>query len=84
MDRLNQAAANDFPQNFVQKFLAHRVDDAAGTFMLKVRWIGWGPDHDTEEPIHTMVEDDPHRVEEYLRQHADEDVCARYLQEYFP
>ena len=51
--------------------------------LLKVRWIGWGREGDSEEPIHNLVEGDPHRVEEYLSQYRDEDDCGRYLEEYF-
>ena len=28
-------------------------------------------------PIHTLAVDDPHRVEEYLRQHQGDDDCWR-------
>ena len=83
MDRLLEAARRDFHQDFIQKFVGHRVHPTTGVFLLKVRWIGWGAAGDTEEPIHTMVEDDPHRVEEYLSQRQGDDDCRRYLDEYF-
>ena len=85
MDRskLEEAARRDFPQNFIQEIRAHRVDPGQGVLMLRVRWLGWGPESDTDEPIHQLVEDDPHRVEAYLSEHRDDEVCARYLQEYF-
>ena len=81
--QLLEAARKDFPHNFIQKFVGHSVDENTGVFLLRVRWIGWGKEADSDEPIHTMVEDDPHRVEEYLHEHQDDSVCARYLQEYF-
>ena len=37
-----------------------------GVFLLKVKWVGWGREGDTEEPMHNMVADDPYRVEEYI------------------
>ena len=83
MKRMKEAAQRDFPQNFVDKFVGHEVDDTHGVFTLRVRWMGFGPEWDTDEPIHNMVEDVPHMVEDYLHQHADDEVCARYLQEYF-
>ena len=60
----------------IQKFIGHRVHPSTGVFLLKVRWVGWGAAGDTEEPIHTMVADDPHRVEEYLSQRQDDDTAA--------
>ena len=83
MDRLRAAARRDFPQNFIASFRGHRVDEDTGTMMITVRWLGWGPEDDSEEPIHRLVEDDPPRVDAYLRAHRDEIVCAQYLLEYF-
>ena len=81
---LLDAARRDFPQNFVKSIVGHRVDQAHGVFTLKVRWLGWGPQEDTYEPIHTLAADAPHFVEDYLSQHREDETCARYLQEYFP
>ena len=69
--------------NFVQKIVCHRVHPNTEVFLLKVRWVGWGKEGDSEEPIHNLVEDDPHRVEEYLSQRQTDDDCRRYLKEYF-
>ena len=81
--QLLAAARNDFPLNFVQKIIGHKVDEGTAVFLLKVRWVGWGAMGDTWEPIHTLAQDDPHRVEEYLTLHRDDDDCGRYLEEYF-
>ena len=83
LQQLLEAARRDFPTNFIQKLLGHRIHPKTGVMLLKVRWIGWGREGDSEEPIHNLVEDDPHRVEEYLSQHRDDDDCGRYLEEYF-
>lgn len=81
--QLLDAARKDFPQNFIQKFVGHHVDDENGVFLLTVRWLGWSKEADFDEPIHTLVQDDPPRVEDYLHEHRDDDTCTRYLSEYF-
>ena len=81
--QLLASARKDFPLDFIQKIIGHRKDDKTATFLLKVRWVGWGSTGDTWEPIHTLAEDDPHRVEEYLTAHRADDDCGRYLAEYF-
>ena len=70
--------------NFIKNIIEHRVDEDDDTFELKVRWLGWGAEADTWEPIHQLVEDAPHHVEEYLRGHDASEACNRYLKEYFP
>ena len=62
------AARRDFPfpTNFIQKLLGHRIHPKTGVMLIKVRWIGWGREGDSEEIIHNLVDDDPHRIEECL------------------
>ena len=83
MARLKEQAAQDYPQDFIKKIVGHKVDKKTGVFLLRVNWVGYTSDFDTDEPIHNLVEDDPHRVEEYLREHIAEENCGRYLREYF-
>ena len=66
---------------FIQMLLGHRVHPKTGIMLMNVRWIGWGREGDSEEPVHNLVEDDPHRVEECLSHHRDDDDCGRCLEE---
>ena len=79
--RLVAAAQRDYPQNFVKSLRAHRTMD--GALQVKVRWMGWTPAHDTWEPVHTLAEDVPERLQQYLRAHANDAVCKTTLQQYF-
>jgi hypothetical protein len=54
-----EAAKCDFPDNLVKALKGHRVDGAQGVLVIRVRWMGFGPPHDTEEQIHRLVEDVP-------------------------
>ena len=54
-----------------------------GALQVKVRWMGWTPAHDTWEPVHTLAEDVPERLQQYLRAHADDAVCEAMLKQYF-
>ena len=52
-EQILRAARRDFPINFIQKLVGHRVHPDTGVMLLKVRWIGWGREGDTEEPTST-------------------------------
>jgi transposase InsO family protein len=84
VEALLRAARHDYPHNFVKGIRDHRVEPQHGVFQLKVRWVGWGAEGDTWEPIHAIAEDAPHFVEDYLAQNRDSEACERYLNEYFP
>ena len=66
----------------IKRFVKHRCDKA-GTLLITVRWFGYDVAHDTEEPVHNLVEDAPGLVEEYLRLHDNEGVCKRMMDGYF-
>ena len=80
--RIEREALKDYPDNVVKRFVSHRRDKR-GTFLIRVRWLGYDEAHDTEEPVHNLAKDVPGLVEEYLTVHKGEKACARMLKRYF-
>ena len=80
--RIEREALKDYPDNVVKRFVSHHKDKK-GTFMIRVRWLGYDQAHDTDEPIHNLAKDVPNLVEEYLTLHKGEKACDRMLKRYF-
>ena len=79
---IEKAALHDYPNNFVQQLLDHRMDNDG--LKIKVRWLGFDATHDSWEPLSTLVQDVPELVEEYLYSKRADRRCARALRRYFP
>ena len=79
---IERAALHDYPNNFVQQLLDHKMDGS--TFKMKVRWLGFDRTHDSWEPLASLAEDVPDLVEEYLYSKRADRRCARALRRYFP
>ena len=80
---LEESARRDFPDNFVNKFVAHRRDPDTHAVQLKVRWLGFDRHADTWETIASLVETHPAEVEAYLRDHPNEDMLQQCLRTLF-
>ena len=81
--RIEESAVKDFPDNFVQKFVAHRRNPTNNRIELKVRWLGFDAAGDTWESIAELAESVPDMVEDYLREH-NEPMLNRIRTRFFP
>ena len=79
---IEKAALHDYPNNFVQQLLDHRMDNDG--LKIKVRWLGFDATHDSWEPLAGLAQDVPELVEEYLYAKRGDRRCARALSRYFP
>jgi len=80
--RIEESAVRDFPDNFVQRFRAHRRNPTTHRVELQVRWLGFDAAGDTWEPVASLVQTCPDLVEDYLREN-NEPMLQRLLQRYF-
>ena len=80
---LEQSARQDFPANFVRKFVAHRRSPTTYAVELQVRWLGFDRHSDTWEPVAELVESHPDEVEAYLREHDHDAMMQQCLQRLF-
>ena len=81
MARLAAEAQKDYPDNVVKRLVDHRVTE--GKLQVRVRWLGFPEIMDTWGPVANLVEDVSDIVEDYLRGHREDGICARMLQRYF-
>ena len=81
--RIEESAVRDFPDNFVQKLVAHRRNPTSNRVELKVRWLGFDAAGDTWKSIAELAESVPDMVEDYLREH-NEPMLNRIRNRFFP
>ena len=80
---LEESARRDFPDNFVNKFVAHRRNPDTHAIELKVRWLGFDQHADTWEPVTDLMQTHPTEVEAYLRDHQEDAMMQQALQALF-
>jgi hypothetical protein len=69
-DRVNpqEVAAQDVDEFIVETIVSHEGDfKKKGSLKFKVRWLGYGPEHDSDEPWKNVMYVD--KLHEYLRAH---------------
>ena len=83
--RIERGALKDYPDNVVKRFVSHTTTkkEKKGTFMIRVRWLGYDQAQKTDEPLHNLAKDVPNLVGEYLTVHKNEKAYARMLARYF-
>lgn len=82
MKEIERSARADFPENIVGKLVNHKMEN--DDMLIRVRWLGYTPAFDSFEPIHSLVEDVPRLVKQYLKDRVHKEECAAVLQQYFP
>lgn len=79
--KLQQGIDKDYPENVVEKLIAHDVSADTGRLCITVRWLGFTGDFDTVEDIQTLYEDVPHVLRAYLEANKQDLDCEKALQD---